>query len=75
MSRASSASPDAASMKARVFVGRSGGRTNPSVNIEDPLISNARSKLRTPSAWNIIVNAAIRIVSQTSGSTSRPIGA
>ena len=27
---------------------RSGGRTNPSVNIDEPLISNARSKPRTP---------------------------
>ena len=40
-----------------MVVARSGGRTNPRVNIDEPLISNARSKPRTPRAWNIAVNA------------------
>ena len=50
-----------------MVVARSGGRTNPSVNIDEPLISNARSKPRTPRAWNIAVNAIITSSNHTTG--------
>ncbi len=46
---------------------RSGGRTNPSVNSEEPLISKARSKPRTPRAWNIAVKAPSTITIHTPG--------
>ena len=53
-----------------MLVARSGGRTNPSVNSDEPLISNARSKPRTPRAWNIAVNATSTSSIHTNGSTS-----
>ena len=55
-----------------MVVARSGGRTNPSVNIDEPLISNARSKPRTPSAWNIAVNATITISNHTERQHEQP---
>jgi hypothetical protein len=64
----------AASRKARVLVPRSGGRTNPRVKRDDPLISNARSKPRTPRAWNMAVNAPSTMSIHTPGSISSPTG-
>ena len=57
-----------------MLVGRSGGRTKPSVNSEEPLISKARSNPLTPRAWNIAVYAVTTITIHTTGRSSSPTG-
>src|SRR5262249_22586435 len=67
--------PVAASKNESVVVPRSGGWTKPNVNIDEPLISNDRSKSCTPNAWYIAPKAKSRRISQASGNRKRQIGA
>ena len=67
--------PIAASANANEVVGRSRGWTKPSVNTDEPLSLNAERQLETPRAWNIIMQPAITIASQTAGCTSSVSGA
>ena len=75
MSSARIESPIPASANAANAEGRSGGRSNPSVSSDDPLVMSALRRPSCSSPEKMHANAANTTNIETNGNASRPNGA